>query len=314
MTKRLNIVLVLLLLIVGVPYYWLLLDNRPGNAVAKPIHIEDLRRLAASIPGQAPVAVEVQHVAWRRLPGNLLVAGSGMKRKLVSIMAFRLLVPGGKPVLIDSGITAKDAAAMNLEDFAPERQAKVEAAMDTAGLILLTHEHPDHEGALVAHGGTALSEAAILNQAQLPPARPAANLDWKGRNPPAARITGSAPRAVAPGIVVIPAPSHTPGSQMIYVRLADGRELLFTGDIATFAQSWQEIRARSNLVTKWFAPENRGEVFSWLLTIKALSGEAPELVVIPGHDYLALFDKDHPSQVSDGFGSLPPFLLHPKSF
>lgn len=314
MTKRLNIVLLLLLLIVGVPYYWLLIDNRPGTAAAKPIHIEQLRSLAASIPGQAPVAVEVQHVAWRRVPGNLFVAGSGLKRMLVSIMSFQLLVPGGKPILIDTGITAKDAAAMQLEDFSLLRQAKVEAAMDGAGLILLTHEHPDHEGALVAHGGTALSEAAMLNRAQLPPSQPAAILDWKGRTPPAPRIVGDAPRAVAPGVVVIPAPSHTPGSQMIYVRLANGRELLFTGDIATFAQSWRETRARSNLVTTWFAPENRAEVYSWLLTIKALSAEAPEIVVVPGHDYLSLFDKDHPSQVSDGFGTVPDFLLHPKSF
>lgn len=314
MTKRLNLFLLLAALLLGAPYYWLLLDNRPGDAAPKPIHMADLRRLAASIPGQAPAAIELEHVAWRRLPGNLFVAGSGMKRKLVSIMAFRLLVPGGKPILIDSGITAQDAAAMGGLDFMPQRQANVEAAMDEAGLILVTHEHPDHAGALVAHGGAALDQAARLNPGQLPPSALAAQLRWQGRAVPTAKLSSGQPQAVAPGVVVIPAPSHTPGSQLIYVRLDHGQELLFTGDIATFAQSWRETRARSNLVTHWCAPENRREVYSWLLTIKALSAEAPGLYVVPGHDYLSLGDKEHPAPMATGFGSLRLFVPQPKSF
>lgn len=110
----------------------------------------------------------------------------------------------------------------------------------------VTHEHPDHEGALVAQGGPPLLQAARLNAGQVP-RRCWPQSSWRPAERPggADRWNWSAGRR--PRRVVIPAPSHTPGSQMIYVRLANGQEFLF-GDIATFAQSWLETRARSRLV------------------------------------------------------------------
>ena len=38
--------------------------------------------------------------------------------------------------------------------------------------------------------------------------------------------------AFAPGIVLIKAPGHTPGSQMVYMALQSGKELLLAGDVA----------------------------------------------------------------------------------
>ena len=37
--------------------------------------------------------------------------------------------------------------------------------------------------------------------------------------------------AVAPGVVLVSAPGHSPGSQLVYVRLADYREVLLVGDL-----------------------------------------------------------------------------------
>lgn len=302
MMRRLNRIALALLMLIGAPYYWYLLDNRPGDAAPKPVTITQLRALAAAMPGPAPNAVEVQLVGWRRVPGNLFAAGSGLKRRLIGIMAWRLPVPGGRPVLIDTGLTEADSRMMGMDAWRPESQAVVERAMDEAGLILVTHEHPDHEGALAAHGGAALMQAAALNRNQLRPAKLAARLSWKGAAAPTARIAGTAPQAVVPGVVAIPAPSHTPGSQMIFVRLANGREYLFAGDIATMDQSWRELRARSRLIGTFLAPENRAEVFAWLKTVQALKGQAPGLIVLPGHDYEAVFDRDRPSGVKNGFG------------
>ncbi len=301
MTRRLNWILLVLLLAIGLPYYWFLIDNSGATLPAKPITIAELRRLAATIPGEAPYAIEVERAAFLRVPGNLMVAGAGMKRKLIGYMAFRLLVRGGRPVLIESGITPAIAAAAGAEQFNLSAQARIDAAMDQAGMILVTHEHPDHLGALVAHGGSALLKTAWLNPRQVPPASMAARLPWHGAVPPA-RLNGTALQAVAPGVVVLPAPnSHTPGSQMIYVRLADGRELLFAGDNASFTQNWQELRGRSRLVETWFAPENRAEVFAWLKTIRALKAQAPGLLVVPGHDWEWLDNPENNTRVRIGF-------------
>ncbi|MCZ8320992.1 MAG: MBL fold metallo-hydrolase [Novosphingobium sp.] len=284
MRRKINIALLVLILLIGLPWYWLLMDNRPGKIEAKPVSIAQLRELAGSIPGTAPSAIEMEQVAGRLLPRNLFAAGDGLKRTHIAVIAWRLPVAGGKPVVIDSGITAVDAAAMGMDGFQAEAQARVDRALSEAGLILITHEHPDHMGALVRKGGLPLASAARLNAGQLPPSVPARDLPWSGRAVPPVTLSGTEPQAVAPGVVVIPAPSHTPGSQMIYVRLADGREALFAGDIASLAANWQELRARSRLVGDWLAPENRREVYAWLKTIRALHAEAPELILLPGHD------------------------------
>ena len=284
MRRKLNLTLLALILLIGLPYYWLLLDNRPGNAAPKPVTIAQLRSLAGTVPGQAPAAIELELVGYRHLPRNLFAAGHGMKRALIGVMAWRLPVAGGKAVMIDSGLDAIDAKAMGMKEYWPARQHKVDLALAEAGLVIATHEHPDHLGALIRRGGAPLLRAALLNAAQLPPAPLAAQLVWQGDRP-MARLQSAAPQAVAPGVVVIPAPSHTPGSQMIFVRLADGREALFAGDIATLAASWQDLRARSRLVGDYLAPENRAEVYAWLKTIRALKEQAPDLLVIPGHDF-----------------------------
>lgn len=291
MTRRFNWFIAALIVLVGLPYYWLLLDNRPGDVRPKPVTIAQLRSLAASLPGQAPSEVRMEQPAWRRLPGNLFAAGSGIKRRRIAIMAWQLPVPGGKPIVIDSGVTQAAAAEMQLEGFLPNIQQRIDQAVDQAGLVLITHEHPDHLGPLAARGGAALRQTARLNGQQLPTAALAATLPWKETQGLTARIAPGGPQAVAPGVVVIPAPSHTPGSQMIFVRLVSGREYLFAGDIATLDASWRDLRARSRLVGDYLAPEDRGEVYAWLKTIQALKSSAPDLVVLPGHDLEAVMSK-----------------------
>ena len=285
MTKRLNWILAVVLVMVGLPYYWLLIDNRAGDAQPKPISIAQLRQAAAALPGAAPTAVEVELVTFRRLPGDLFAAGSGIKRRLIGVMVWRLPIPGKGPLVIDSALDAAAAKQMGMEQFKPDAWQRAVTALGEASMILITHEHADHLGGVVSQGRRDVLDRTLFNPQQLPGNRWTDLLTWPAPPLPQPAITGPAIRPVAPGVVVIPAPSHTAGSQMVYVRLADGREYLFTGDIATLAQNWQEQRARSRLIGDWLAPEDRGEVYAWLKTIAALKAAAPGLVVLPGHDF-----------------------------
>lgn len=305
MTRRLNWFLFSMLVLLGGPYYWLLIDNRPGDVPAKPISIAQLRALAASQAGAAPTGVEVEMVTYRRLPGTLFIAGGGIKRRLIGVMAWRLPIPGKGPILIDTAMDGTAAKTMGMEQFDPAAWARVEQAMGAASQIVITHEHPDHLGGVVSQNKRALLDKVLFNPNQLPGNRWTNQLRWPEPPLPQAAITGTAPIAIAPGVVVIPAASHTEGSQMVYVRLADGREFLFAGDIATSAQSWKELRARSRLIGDYIAPESREEVFAWLKTIRALKMQSPNLVVLPGHDFEWLIEPENRDLVQFGFSRVP---------
>lgn len=304
MTKRLNWAIVIVLLVIGLPYYWLMLDNRPGNMAVQPLTMSQLRSLASSLPGAAPSGIEMEQIALRDTPSNLFAAGSGLHKVSMAIMAFRLPVSGGKPIVIDSGFVRANAEAMGITTWRADRQAAVDRAMDEAGLVLFTHEHPDHIGGMMAwaksrHAANPQTLAKVrMNTAQFNFANAALHLPPTELPPPQAAY---APFALAPGVVVIPAPSHTPGSQMIYVRLANGREYLFTGDIATLDISWRQLRARSHLIGTFFAPEDRGAVYAWLKTVKALKAANHGLFIVPGHDAGAILATEAHSGIREGF-------------
>ncbi len=285
--KRTTRIFLLIAAIIGIPFYWLLVSNAPGLQPGQGVTIAQLRVLAAQMPGKHPTAIEAAVLDKRDVPGDLLAAGTGIARLTAGVMSFHLLVPGSRAIVIDSGFDRATARQMGYERFNSEAGGRVEGWLRNAGLILLTHEHPDHLGGLAALG----DDPQVMARALLPAAqltkRPA-NLGPAWPTPAALasvrRMRDLPLQAVAPGVVAIRAPGHTPGSMMYFVALGDGREYLFGGDTVTTAASWKQGRARSHLLADWIAPEDRRAVLSWLTTVRALHREAPRMEIIPGHD------------------------------
>ena len=306
MRRRYKLLLALIV-IVTVPYYWLLIDNRPGGDPGPVIRIADLRHLADAIPGPHPQTVAIQQVGWRRVPGTLFVSGGGLKRNLLSIQAGLISGPWGD-IVVDSGFGPQDAAKMGLEGYQPDNQAKVDAAMRQARLIVFTHEHVDHIGGLLRlPDWRAVLPRALITPEQAPSGRVARLLPWpKGAAAAIHPLRYRRMIAIAPGVVLIRTPGHTPGSQMVYTRLADGREYLFAGDTATMARNWEQLRARSRLVGDLIAHEDRAAVFGWLKAIRRLHRAAPAMAIVPGHEWEALaFDAPH-NRIVFTFPAAPP--------
>jgi glyoxylase-like metal-dependent hydrolase (beta-lactamase superfamily II) len=90
--------------------------------------------------------------------------------------------------------------------------------------------------------------------------------------------------AIAPGVVLIRAPGHTPGSQMVYVKREDGRELLFIGDIGWSLRNVETGKGRPRLLSQFMLNEDRDAVFAELAILKALHEAEPNLLIVPGHD------------------------------
>jgi glyoxylase-like metal-dependent hydrolase (beta-lactamase superfamily II) len=135
--------------------------------------------------------------------------------------------------MIDAGMNRDVDTSIT---FWPSQFARVQQALRGARLILVTHEHHDHVAEVVRTATPDLiAPKTLLNRAQV-------QTLLERPNTPLIRLTPA--RAahylvidydplypVAPGLVLIRAPGHTPGSQMVYVRLASGSEVLFIGDI-----------------------------------------------------------------------------------
>ncbi|HKT86719.1 MAG TPA: hypothetical protein VJQ77_11625 [Novosphingobium sp.] len=257
MTPRLNLFLLGLVLILGVPFYWFQLAADRGGATAKPLTIGQLRDLADAVPGRKPTQVDYEEIGWRYDIGNKLAAGIGLRPIRAAVRAYELTIPGEGRVTIDRGTTPAAARQYHLHDFDRRAQRRIDEARAQAVLSLLLADHPLHNG----NAGFSMPDAQLLPD-----------------------MSDGKPRAVAPGIVLIPLPGLTVGSNMVYARLEDGREYLFTGDAAMIERSWRDVLPPARIVTSYLRPQERQEIVSWLMTINALSREAPHMTVIAGHE------------------------------
>jgi glyoxylase-like metal-dependent hydrolase (beta-lactamase superfamily II) len=76
---------------------------------------------------------------------------------------------------------------------------------------------------------------------------------------------------LAAGVVLIKAPGHTPGSQMVYVRRASGKEILLIGDIAWAMAGVEQRRQKPETVSKELGEDRTAiqQQIEWLHNVMA---------------------------------------------
>jgi glyoxylase-like metal-dependent hydrolase (beta-lactamase superfamily II) len=198
-----------------------------------------IRQAAGMIPGAKPLRVNVIKFAESRRTKNFAVKGLPAEPSVQARTAYQIVYADGA-VMVDTGM---DLATHRFfgrgveEPYFPEAEARVAQALEKAKAIIVTHEHGDHIGGLIRSEHfselapkTVLTRAqldTLINAPQMPELRPTAEMASRLRVIDYADIM-----AFAPGIVLIKAPGHTPGSQMVYLALQSGKELLLAGDVA----------------------------------------------------------------------------------
>jgi glyoxylase-like metal-dependent hydrolase (beta-lactamase superfamily II) len=276
-----------LIAVLGVAYWWYFLESSvPDGKFA--LDLAKLRSLANSVQAEKPVAVRVEHVGSGVFPLAIAVAGGSWTSNDVPFQSFQIVYPGGRSVIIDTGMDKATATKDGAPKFYDEEAyARVVAAMERAERIVVTHEHFDHMAGLTnAPNVKALMNAAVLTAEQVASTAPAGIV---AKVPPDA-LQGYKPlsyerhHVLSPGVVLIKAPGHTPGSQMIFVQLQNGVEYLFLGDVAWTMANVDLVRERPRAVTQFFLQEDRNLVALQLRAIKEAKDANPDLKIVPGHD------------------------------
>lgn len=255
MTRRLNSWLLIALFIVGVPYYWYLLDSGPRDVPAKPLTMEYLREMAGTIEGQPPTEVRVELIGHLEIMRNALVAGWGLRPVRTAVRSYQLIVPGEAPIVIDAGTTRTAARDLGMTNFNEAAQRRVTTAVEKAGHVVILLDEALHNGGRKRGGDDGA----------------------KAFNP--------APYALAPGVVVVPTDGLGRGAQMVYARLENGREFLFTGPAAKIGESLRSLDPPARIGAAGESPVYLPESKAWLTTINALQRAAPHMTVVTGHDF-----------------------------
>jgi glyoxylase-like metal-dependent hydrolase (beta-lactamase superfamily II) len=254
-----------------------------------------VRRAATAIPGALPSGINYIKVAESHRPLAEIIEGGSQERYVSARTAFQVVYPSGS-VMIDSGM---DQAVHKFfgfgreEPYWPDRNAAVQDALKKASLVVVTHEHGDHvAGVIRSEARKEIAAKTILTREQvrtlsLYPQMPEIRL-----TPEAARdyivIDYESHLPVAPGVVLIKAAGHTPGHQMVYVRLGSGREHLFIGDVAWTLANVTQFKQRPAATMRRIS-EDAQALMHQLRWIKDTM-EQEKLLMIPSHDDILLQD------------------------
>jgi glyoxylase-like metal-dependent hydrolase (beta-lactamase superfamily II) len=248
---------------------------------AQPIDFEALRALAGT--EELPVKINVLKVGDGAFPRPVVVGGHDFAMGAMSFFSYQIMLPDGHFGIVDTALDAEGVKGMGGSvDAAP--YAAMQAAMLQAQFIVVTHEHFDHIGGIArAPNLDAIAKATLLTPEQLSSRFIADAHFAAGALEKFKPLTYDKLFKVAPGVVLLKAAGHTPGSQIVYVRLAEGKEVLLVGDIAWWEENLRTAVSRPFLVSALMLREDRPALKAQQRALIEASKD-PNVTVVVGHD------------------------------
>lgn len=267
----------------------LLLASAEARAAEAPFaaDIGAIRRAAALIPGARPTAINVVKFAESRRTKNFAIKGAAREPSVQARTAFQIVYPDGT-VMIDSGMDQQVHKFFGRgveEPYFPDQEKEVERAIGAAKVIVMTHEHGDHiAGVIRSPNFVALAGKTVLTKTQVQ------TLLTEPQMPEIKLTPEQAQRFIvvdydkyypfAPGMALVKSSGHTPGSQMVYVVLQNGKEYLFAGDIAWHMDGVRQMLGKD---APWIT-EPGDQMMAELTWLNGLMKNEKNLAIVISHD------------------------------
>ncbi|MFC1726875.1 MBL fold metallo-hydrolase [candidate division KSB1 bacterium] len=258
-----------------------------GNLYAQDSHynkklLPAIRNAAGMIPGPFPNSVNVLKICSLTAPSSLVIEGRSSGSVDAVHTMFQIRYPDGWIMVDVSG----DKELLGEEKINEEAFRQSVEALIGANLIIVTHEHFDHIWRLFnSPNAEQYAKKSILTSEQVnslitKPSHPKVGLTEKDADR-FQTVSYDKIFPLAPGVVLIKAPGHSPGGQMVYIRLDSGKELILSGDVATMKEGIDKGLQKPENVSKQ-AGEDRDAIAKQLKWLKEVEGMG--VVVVVSHD------------------------------
>ena len=309
------IVLLAVMVLAAMTYWMLISGSSAPKAAAGVFDMTDWRIQADRLDGDLPTEVRILEVGSDIVPSFIVQAGDFHGDTAMSYNAVEIVFPDYS-IMIGGAIDQPTSEVMRQSEteglFDPAAYQQLTDALANANKVLITHEHPDHVIAVARHPEPgALAPRLLLNQPQIASLPTYAG----GELAPALKtvqpgLSGSV-EAIAPGVVVVPAAGHSPGSQMVFIALENGEEVLLLGDIVWVMSNLDDLKTRP-ILTQYLVfdhGEDRASVKRQVRALHDLRAAEPDLIMVPAHDRNHLLKLAEDSKV--GWGLAPPRITEP---
>src|SRR4051794_11928684 len=227
----------------------LLVDCRPveqaarqrptGEGARHDSHLDHHRGGGCTVSAPAPITITPVHVA------DLLAEGERMP-----VYVHVIEHPEAR-VLVDTGMTELHPAVADMD---PRLRPLSEQDFDLAGIdiVVNTHLHFDHCGGNHLFAGRPI----YVQRRELDDARSEDDYtirEWVDA-PGVRYVPVDGDLELLPGLRLVPAPGHTPGTQVVVVDTGGRREVI-AGDVAVFFGELDEPRTEGQLLVRELDPE-----------------------------------------------------------
>ena len=266
------------------------------------IDLATLRKMAGQVAGPLPVKINAAEVARSNPPAAVFLGGVRFDRHEIVFPTYQVLYADGSMVVVDAPPGRAFFEAQFPGGFDGAQYDAEQDALGRARAIVVTHEHQDHlQGIAESPKLAAFADHLMLTTEQRDDSK------WLTacKFPETVRATLHPLAfdhyyALAPGVVLIKAPGHTPGSQIVYVRLADNSEYLLIGDVAWDMEQVTTPKCRPRLA-ELAMRENSDQVTAELRELHDLNVANPAVNIVVSHDLVQLGAYEASGKIGKGF-------------